>query len=103
MELGYSKFSLPFLVFNLFQTVLLFSLTSFTFSNVNFYTLVICFEFYMKRTGDVNSQNFLTNLLHMTNIKLTKRWSGSELVFLTIETAFDVRTPHTCLLSASDT
>ena len=56
------NFPLLFLVFNLFQTVLLFSLTSFTFFNLNFYTLlVICFEFYIKRTGDVNSQIILTN------------------------------------------
>lgn len=62
MGLGYSEFSLLFLVFNTFQTVFLLSLTHLILFNLNFYTLlVICFEFDIKRTGDVNSQTFLSD------------------------------------------
>lgn len=30
----------------------------------------------------------------MINTKLARRWSGSELIFLTVQTAFDERTPY---------
>lgn len=105
MKLRYSKFSLTFLVFNLFQTVLQFSLTGFTFFNLNLYTLlVICFEFYIKRTGDVNSQIFLTDKsFTYDKYKTNQEMVWFELVFLTVQTAFDVRTPDIYLLRASDT
>lgn len=85
------------MVFNLFQTVLIFCLTSFTFFNLNFYTfLVICFEFYIKRTGDINSQIFLTE----KSFTYDKYKTSQDMVWLwarfpySTDMAFDVRTSY---------